>query len=233
MFGNKNNKVNKINESDFYNIKYLEKFKSDFSKISLKDKKNVSILFIDDLGFDVEPLKQLGYKDVDVLLEFNDIKSVQPYDIIFCDINDVAKKHFPVGQGAELASTIKRMYPDKYVVIFSAQNHKNSFYKYYEDVDDVIDKTSGYGIFCNVIDKYINIQNDPIEYWGYIEKRMYKQKINNVVISKMEHYYVSSLIDKKNYYKKQKFLDENSLVFVSSFIELFASIVQLYLSFIK
>ena len=83
MFGNKNNKVNKINESDFYNIKYLEKFKSDFSKISLKDKKNVSILFIDDLGFDVEPLKQLGYKDVDVLLEFNDIKSVQPYDIIF------------------------------------------------------------------------------------------------------------------------------------------------------
>jgi len=234
MIFKKKDKIKSINSSDFYTIHDLEKIKSKLDTIDLNNKKLIKILIIDDSGFDSEPLKSLGYKDVDVFTEFNNMALIEPYDVIFCDINDVAKKMFPIGQGAELASVIKKDYPEKYVVIFSAQSHKNSFFKYYELVDNVIDKTSDYSVFCDEINKYLAIKNNPIMYWENIEKRMLKERINKVEISKMEHYFVLSLLDGKNHFKKDKNIKEifgETIEQITPFISLLSSLIELYLAF--
>lgn len=225
-------KVIGANPKDYLTIQDLKKHKNKISSMNIKNRKNVKILFIDDGGFYTEPLSQLGYKDIDVELEFKDISRVEPYDIIFCDINDVAKNIYPVGQGAALASEIKRMYPNKYVIIFSAQNQKPSFAKYYEDVDAVIDKTSDQKVFQDVIDKYISIQNDPIAYWENLEKTMLKQKLNKISISKLEHYYVASILYNKNYLSE---IDNNTpdIDFdkIVSFIGLISDTVSIFMTF--
>lgn len=227
-------KLKSVNPKDFMTIDVLKQYKNKIDKINIKDRKKVRILFIDDGGFDTEPLNKLGYKDIDVEYDFKNMNMIESYDIIFCDINDVAKNIYPTGQGAELASEIKRTYPDKYVIIFSAQNQKPSFSKYYEDVDAVIDKTSDQRVFQNVIDQYISIQNNPIAYWENLEKVMLKQKLNKVYISKLEHYYVSSIIDNKNYVKK---INENTSNFdfekFATFVGLVADAVTIFMTFFK
>ncbi len=228
------NKVNNVNLKDFLTIDNLKKYKSKMTSINIMNRKQVKILFIDDGGFDTEPLSKLGYKDINVEYEFKDMTMFEPYDVIFCDINDVAKNIYPVGQGAELASEIKRTYPDKFVIIFSAQNQKPSFVKYYEDVDAVIDKVSDQRTFQNVIDRYIAIQNDPIAYWENLEKAMLKQKLNKVYISKLEHFYVCSFIDNKNYVE---LIDDKTPDFdydkFSFFVNLISNAISLFLTFYR
>ena len=44
-------------------------------------------MFIDDEGFDIEPLKRIGFLDVSKQYEYTQIDDYEKYDIIFCDIN--------------------------------------------------------------------------------------------------------------------------------------------------
>ncbi len=226
-------KVMDVNPEDFLTIHELEKLKNKMTNLNIKDRKSVKILFIDDGGFDIEPLKQLGYIDIDVELEFKNMNQIDPYDIIFCDINDVAKNIYPIGQGAQLANDIKLTHPEKFVIIFSAQNQKPSFHKYYEKVDAVIDKTADLYVFQEVINKYISIQNDPIAYWEQLEKEMIHQKLNKIYISKLEHYFVLSFLDKKNYISllSNKQFGQYFDRFVS-FIQLLGTAIDLYFKFI-
>ena len=53
--------------------------------ISMKDKKNIKILIIDDAGFDTERLKRLGYIDIKKVDRFTNMDELEIYDIILCD----------------------------------------------------------------------------------------------------------------------------------------------------
>jgi hypothetical protein len=85
------------------------------------------ILFIDDENFLlVKILKQAGWintkwiKDV-IDLDNNDVKAS---DIIFIDINGVGKNLYPKDQGLGLAVGLKTKYPDKAIIIYSAENQR-------------------------------------------------------------------------------------------------------------
>ncbi len=199
---------------------------------NLLNKSEVSVLIIDDSGYDVEPLKQLGYRDVETNYDFEDMYKLKKYNIIFCDINEVATKIYPIGQGAQLASKIKSEYPDKMVIIFSAQSQKPSFSKYYSSVDKVIDKLADYETISEIIDEYIETKNDPIKYWEVLKRQMLSKDISTFQIAKMEHYYVKSLIEQSNYLKEyiQKKPD-NELSTVLNFINTIISAVDLFLRF--
>ena len=173
------------------------------SNLKILNKSEVSVLIIDDNGYDIEPLKQLGYRDVEISYDFEEMIKLKKYNIIFCDINEVASKIYPTGQGAQLASKIKKEYPEKMVIIFSAQSQKLSFSKYYNSVDKVIDKLADYETISEIIDEYIETQNDPIKYWEAMKKQMLKQNISTLQIAKMEHYYVKSFLQKNNCLKNK------------------------------
>ena len=70
-------------------------------KVNMLDKKSVKIVFVDDEGYDIDTIKSLGYKDIDKMFKFNDLSDFFKYDIIFCDVNGIAKNLDPVFQGAE------------------------------------------------------------------------------------------------------------------------------------
>ena len=70
-------------------IDYLEQNKITIDNVSLKERKNIKILFVDDEGYDVEPLKKIGFLDVSKQYEYTKIDDYEKYDIIFCDINGI------------------------------------------------------------------------------------------------------------------------------------------------
>lgn len=54
-------------------IDYLEQNKITIDNVSLKERKNIKILFVDDEGYDVEPLKKIGFLDVSKQYEYTKI----------------------------------------------------------------------------------------------------------------------------------------------------------------
>ena len=177
--------------------------------------------------------EQLGYRDVEISYDFEEMIKLKKYNIIFCDINEVASKIYPIGQGAQLASKIKKEYPEKMVIIFSAQSQKLSFSKYYNSVDKVIDKLADYETISEIIDEYIETQNDPIKYWEAMKKQMLKQNISTLQIAKMEHYYVKSFLQKNNCLKEYiSCISSNELGTILSFAQIIISSIDLFLKII-
>ena len=190
----------------FLNTKH-KKIKSINDLIDIKmesnleyDRKMIKILVIDDEGFlQKEALKKLGYKDIQVKFEHTLMEDYSAYDIIFCDINGVATDIDPYFQGAALAKKIKEIYPDKFVVIFSAMDQSLDFYPYYSSVDDTIIKNLTGAQLSDKLNEYIKIVNHPKYKWESIKKMLESNGISTYNISMFETYYVSSILDGKDY----------------------------------
>lgn len=177
---------------------------SNQKNVDIIDKKSISILIIDDEGYDEKPLKRLGYIDIEKEYEFSNISNYKKYDVIFCDINNVATDF--ANQGAELAKQIKETYPEKCVVIFTGNPQNVNLSKKYKDcVDDIIEKNADPSELAKIINNYIQRKWNPILYWENMEKEMRKNKVSNKEVGIIEHFYVKSILDKRNYINNDLF----------------------------
>ncbi len=188
-----------LRTSKMLTIDYLEKNKTTIDNVSLKDRKNIRILFIDDEGFDIEPLKKVGFLDVNKQFEYTQIDDYEKYDIIFCDINGIGKEIDEKYQGAALAKIIKSTYPDKIVIIFSAKQQYLDMHEYGKYVDETIAKNIQISDLTALLDKYIKKLSDPVEYWKEARRKLLLQGVSTKTVSELEHYYVKSFKDKKGY----------------------------------
>ena len=184
--------------NDLYTIEDLENSRNKIKKISIKDKKNVRIVFIDDVGFDDSVLKNLGYLDIDVKEKYEKITDYENYDIIFCDINGIAKDIDEVYQGAALAKLIKKTYPSKIVIVFSSKDQNLGFYKFSDHVDDIIPKNLKNSEIAEIIDNYITIINDPIENWKNLRKKLLNQGTTPKTVALLEDCYVRGILKKED-----------------------------------
>ncbi len=183
---------------DYLTIEDLEKSRDKLKKITIKDKKNVRVLFLDDEGFDDDVLKSLGYLDISVKDKYEKLSDFENYDIIFCDINGIAKKVDEVYQGAAIAKLIKKTYPLKRVFIFSSKQQSLDFYKFTNDVDGMIPKNTKNSDLAEKIDECIGILNDPVESWKNLRKQLLEQGTSLASLTVLEDYYVRGILKNEN-----------------------------------
>lgn len=219
---------------DLLTIEDLKKNQNKIHYISQKDKKNAKILFLDDEGYDIELLKNLGYLDVHKMYKFTEMDDFEKYDIIFCDINGIAKEIDETFQGAALAKMIKETYPEKIIIIFSAKQQYLTFNNFSNYVDDVIYKNISISELTEKINHYIDILINPIHFWKNMRKQLIVQNISPKQISKLEHYYVKSILENKNYSDDiNKFSSVSNLDFATSIINAITTAIGLYMSIRK
>ena len=227
----------KTSIDDMMTIDELKSKNLKLGSITMKDKKSVKILFIDDEGYDTELLQNLGYLDIQKMYKYdkdNRMDDLEKYDIIFCDINGIAKDLDSVYQGAALAKLIKQTYPEKTVVIFSAKQQYLTFNQYYECVDEVIFKNLPPAELASKIDKYIKNMMDPICFWENIQKQLIRQNVSSKDISKLEHFYVKSIVEKKDYNKNIKAIANEGLVSSAiTIVNAITTALELYLTLKK
>lgn len=117
------------------------------------------ILFVDDdVKFKVvNILKKAGWintkskKDI-VNLDDNDAKES---DIIFVDINGVGTELFQ-DQGLGLAYALKTKYPEKKIVIYSAESNGDRFHKAFRITDDCLSKNAEPYEFIHLVETFSN-----------------------------------------------------------------------------
>jgi len=125
-------------------------------KESKKDKSNLQILFIDDQHTKfkmVSILQKSGWKNTNSVKDITDLDDykAKEADIIFVDINGVGKTLFK-DEGLGLASAFKKKYPEKKIVIYSAETKGDRFHTALREVDDCLSKNAEPYQFINLIE---------------------------------------------------------------------------------
>ncbi|OGS72686.1 MAG: hypothetical protein A3F91_07165 [Flavobacteria bacterium RIFCSPLOWO2_12_FULL_35_11] len=146
------NSSSKTDKSDNGDLADLRTLKID----SIKHK--VHILFIDDdTKFSVvKALKNSGWKKTSSVIDIKsiDIPIIKETDIFFVDINGVGKLLNCQYEGLDIALMLKQKYPNKKVIIYSANNTSYSFHKAWDICDYKLEKNAIFYQFQSLVEKY-------------------------------------------------------------------------------
>ncbi|MFN3137726.1 MAG: response regulator [Allomuricauda sp.] len=161
---------NKSKNSNKQNVQVtVNNFTSQSEDISTKNKKDrnilidskkdkVGILFIDDdKDFNiVRILKDSDWKKTKTVTDIKslDVNQVKNSEIIFVDINGVGKILNLEYEGLDLALMLKQKYPEKKIIIYSANKNSNSFHKAWDVIDGRLEKNALPYQFQNIVEKY-------------------------------------------------------------------------------
>ena len=115
------------------------------------------ILFIDDESFNVVGiLKDQGWKQTKLIKDVKSLndEQVKQAHIIFVDVNGVGRTLFPAKEGIGLASALKKRYPEKKIVIYSATRAGDRFDEELQGVDYRLAKNAEPYRFVQLVEKF-------------------------------------------------------------------------------
>lgn len=171
---------------------------SDLNSLQFKmekvERRNIPILIIDDNEFEyLEILRNHGFslthsKDID------SIESVKAYEIILCDIKGVGKKFGSKYEGAHIIAEIRKKYPFKILIAYSALSHNPSYNSYFKLADDMMKKDSDSDEWIELLDYSIKKVTDVVMKWEKIRNYMIKKNISLFTITRLEDEYVTKLL---------------------------------------
>lgn len=129
------------------------------TEVSLERKKNnTRILFIDDeTTFKlVKILKKSGWLHTKLVKDIDSLDQAEVYqaDMIFVDIQGVGVELGFSEQGLGLASALKRKYPEKKIIIYSAEQTGDRFHRALREVDDFLPKDADPYQFQSIVEQY-------------------------------------------------------------------------------
>jgi len=160
-------------------------------------RRNITIAVIDDQAFTPQvTLQNFGYK-FEPLGDIKSIDDAAKYQLILCDIKGVGR-HFGASQeGSTLIQEIKRRFPDKVVIAYSASSQADKSVKLAKNLaDDFISKDIDNEEWIRLLDKWSTIAVDPYEIWIRIRSRLAESRIDTKQIIYLEDRYVRSVLDR-------------------------------------
>jgi len=155
---NQNKIINTVNVNTNDSTTKRKPNNKKYFKTVAEAKNNISILFIDDdTKFKmINILKRAGWKNTKIIKDINNLHSndIENTDIFFVDIQGVGKKLAFSDEGLGLANALKNEYPDKKVVIYSAENRGDRFHEALRKADDSLPKNADPYEFEQVIENF-------------------------------------------------------------------------------
>ncbi len=156
-------------------------------------KRNTKVLIIDDDDIVVlSSLYKQGYniehkKDIDSLNE------IAAYDIVFCDVKGVGKSLSGKYEGAHLVKQIKKEFPDKMVISYSAIGYDSEYEEYLSYADAKVPKGSSIEDWTSIIDEWIEKKANPTVLWENTRTKLLNAGVPIAQIAKYETKYVCAV----------------------------------------
>ena len=187
----------------------------------------IKICVIDDEGFDINMLYDLGYKKIYKKMQFENIEEYADYDIILCDVEGVGINLDFEKQGLAVAEQIKNFYPEKVVLLYSGKNIE-TFGELPKVIDGYLRKQSSMNELANSLDAYYKESINPVNVWMKTRDEMIKNNISTKTIAFLEDKYCDALLEKRDYLysdseTKENFSSEN----ISKYIDILCKIVEI------
>jgi len=155
----------------------------------------VSILAVDNEAF--HPLKTLldaGY-NVRFSLNLADVGTLRPYDVILCDLHGVATKLNPRDQGAFLIKEIKKTFPEKLVVPYTALPQNTQLARAAKiHSDDTIAKNAAIERWIDTLDALIDKSISPFEKWKRTRAALIDNEADAIEVAIVEQALIRSVL---------------------------------------
>jgi hypothetical protein len=160
-------------------------------------RKNTRIAVIDDEPF--QPLESLLFEGYQISYIGNYCNTIacDPYHILLCDIQSVGVDLEPKDQGAAVVGEIKRVFPEKYIIVYSGLDKRSGILRKALDRSDAhIPKSSSLELYHAVLDDAIRWTLDPIQIWDRTKRRLMEAKVSTQEVAEIEHRFVRSVLNR-------------------------------------
>ncbi|MFW5804055.1 MAG: hypothetical protein ACOCWG_02370 [bacterium] len=137
-----------------------------------------SILFIDDNDFRVvDILKTSGWQNTKLMndIESLDQKDIRDAHILFVDIQGVGKKLGFKDEGLGIITALKSKYPNKKVVVYSAESTGNRFHRGLSVADERLSKNADPYEFQVIVEKYSKELFSKVELINRIKNQLRRE----------------------------------------------------------
>ncbi len=164
-------------------------------------RKSVKIVIIDDNEFAaLNNLLRHGY-DIRHIKDIESFDDIEKYQIILCDLNGVGASLNPDLQGAHVIQQIKSIYPEKFVVAYTAGANKELMMHGLINADRYAAKDARVEEWCSMLDDAIIDLVDPEKVWKKLRHRLLDQDMSVYDLAVLEDSFVRSFDKKPDAYQ--------------------------------
>lgn len=192
-------------------------------------RKNTEILIIDDEEFSLlDMIKKHGF-NVHHKKDIDDIKDLQPYDIVLCDIRGVGKIYDSTFEGAYVIKEERINYPNKQIIAYTASSYNAEYNKYLSCADAIVPKGTSPEDWVSLLDEQLFKCVDPVFQWGKMRGALLEAGMDTIDVAKIEALYVKAIEEKD--FTSLKALQNNKNKAIRPIIsEFLSSLIVKYLS---
>jgi hypothetical protein len=184
---------------------------SDLDNLNIESKfrRNiVDILCIDDQGLEYEEIIRHHGFSIKVLSDIEDIKAVESYPVVICDIKGIGKSFKSPFEGGHIIKEIKKYYPSKVVVAFSGHSFDTKFNKFFKISDYVVSKDIDSDQWVEMLDKIVKDIISPAEQWKRMRQYLIDSDVSTKIILQLEQEYIEAVLNKdESKFGKEKTLN--------------------------
>lgn len=157
-------------------------------------RKRTDVLVIDDENFEPKDFLEKNNYRLTIKHDIDNTKDVSEYPIILCDIRGVGTKISPAFEGAFLIKEIKKNYPEKIVIAYTASQYDPSYNGYIRKADNVLPKDLSMEDWLEQLDKYIYMLADPVEQWKILRQKLFNVDAPLIDVAKLESSFVDAYL---------------------------------------
>lgn len=164
------------------------------------------ILLIDDQGFShKESLSSAGF-NIQVNPRWNSIRDVEPYTVVVSDNQGVANDLGENCDGLYMLNQARKIYPDKFFALYSG----NMIELRDKNISGLPVRTKGDDPekWTTMFDEALLSCYNPRNSWNKIYRLLYEQNISEKEIRLVQHYFVKSILDEKEFNLPNRSLNE-------------------------
>jgi hypothetical protein len=159
------------------------------SEISI-NRKELSIAIIDDEPFFYSEILRRHDFTIREIGDPNDIKAVEAYEIVLCDIKGVGQHFNSKFEGGHVIKEIRKKYPSKVIVAYTSQQWDASYNQFFEIADFTVQKDISSDEWVDLLDGCIKRHRDPIQHWARLQKLLVENGISSFQLMMLEDEFV-------------------------------------------
>lgn len=165
----------------------------------------IPIAIIDDQVFAYESLLKEHSYNIKHFDDVSDIRSVEAYPIILCDIKGVGKVFKSKYEGGHLIREIRSFYPYKVIYAYSAHQLDPSYNKYFQSADKTLKKDIDLEEWITYLDEALKMVIDPAFLWKRLRLTLLDEGVAISEVMKLEDQFVSYIREKKPQFPDKKY----------------------------